>query len=85
MHKQVTPDQLQSWLADPVTKSYLDSMQYCLDKSKEHLASGKCVVPGNSDLSHYNHAFMSGRRDTLIETLDPKEFLGTYERPEVVA
>lgn len=83
MSKQVTPEQLQVWLADPVTNAYLDCMQYCLEQSREQLADGKGVVPASSDLTLYNQAILGSRRDTLIEALDPQKFLGDYEKPEV--
>ncbi len=83
MTKQVTQEQLDTWLADPVTQAYLECAQYCLDQTRKNLADGKGVIPNNADLTLFNHASIGGRRDTLIEVLSPKEFLGAYERPEV--
>lgn len=80
--KQVTPDQLENWLADPVTQAYLDCAQYCLEQAREHLADGKGLVPASADLTLHNHAYIAARRDTLVEVLNPQRFLGQYERAE---
>jgi hypothetical protein len=83
MTKQVTPEQLDIWLNDPVTQAYLDAMQYCHDQSREQLASSTAVDPSNSSTTLYNQGYLAGTRNALAEALNPQKFLGHYERAEV--
>jgi hypothetical protein len=84
MSKQVTPDQLDGWLNDPVTKAYLDSLDYCLRSSEKAISDGSLVDPANSDITQYNFAYSKGRREILLEAGNPAVILARYERPEVV-
>lgn len=81
-HKQVSVSQLEIWLADPVTKAYLESLQYCLTKAKETLAQGVFVDPQNTSTTQYNGGYLNGRRDTLTEFVDPALILARYEQSE---
>ena len=83
MYKQVTPEQLEIWLNDPVTKSYLDCLSYCHEAIRKQLADGSKIDPANSSLTQYNSGYASGCRDTLTEAMNPQHILGHYERPEV--
>ncbi len=83
MYKQVTPDQLDIWLSDPVTKSYLDCLNYCYEQLRKQLADGANVDPANSCATQYKSGYSSGARDMLKEAMNPQHILGTYERPEV--
>lgn len=83
MYKQVTPDQLDIWLSDPVTKSYLDCLSYCLEQMRKQIADGIAVDPTNSSVTQYNSGYSAGRRDTFNEALNPASIFALYERPEV--
>lgn len=83
MYKQVTPEQLEIWLADPVTKSYLDCLKYCHEAVRKQIADGNKVDPTNSSVTQYNMGYAAGCRDTLSEALNPQHIFGAYERPEV--
>ena len=80
MYKQVTPDQLDIWLSDPVTKSYLDCLSYCHEAISNH---GSKADPSNSSQTQYNAGYHAGCCNTLREALNPQLILGSYERPEV--
>ncbi len=83
MHKQVSPEQVDIWLQDPVTLAVLDSINYLLESAKKTLANSTGVDPSNAHLTLHNQGKLGGVRDTLMEISDIPSFLGKYERPEV--
>jgi hypothetical protein len=83
LYKQVSPEQVDLWLNDPVTKAYLDSLQYCLRKAQDTLADGSFIDPHNVSLTQYNAAYQRGRRELILEALNPKHIFAAYEQPEV--
>ena len=80
-YKQVSPEQVEVWLNDPVTKAYLEAMHYCKSAVEERMHSGALIDPRNNDLTCYNLAYSRGQRDLLGETESPLAFLAKYERP----
>jgi hypothetical protein len=79
-YKQVTPEQLEIWLSDPVTKAYLDCVNFCLEEAKEALSGAGFIDPHNTSLTQYNAATLKSRKDTLTEMSDAFVLLGRYER-----
>lgn len=82
MEKQVTPEQVELWLNDPVTKAYMESIAYCRTAIEDKAHSGTLIDPRNNDLTCHNLAYANGRRALLIELENPFVFLGAYEKPE---
>jgi hypothetical protein len=79
-HKQVTPEQLDIWLSDPVTKAYLECVNYCLEQAQKALADTGFIDPHNTSLTQYNAAVLKSRKETLIEMSDAFVLLGKYEK-----
>jgi hypothetical protein len=82
-YKQVSPEQVDLWLNDPVTKAYLEAVNYCKTAVETRMHEGGLIDPENNDLTCYNLAYCKGRRDMVLEAQNPLLFLATYERPEV--
>ena len=80
-YKQVSPEQVDLWLNDPVTKAYLEAVNYCKTAVEERMHNGTLLDPRNNDLTCYNLAYSRGQRDLLLETESPLLFLAKYERP----
>ena len=70
-YKQVSPEQVQIWLNDPVTIGFLDCVTYLKEKAEESMSSGRLIDPKNNDLTCHNIAYTNGMKDTLIEVSDP--------------
>lgn len=83
-YKQVSPEQVDLWLNDPVTKAYLEAVNYCKTAVETRMHSGGLIDPQNNDLTCYNLTYSRGQRDLLLETEDPVSFLAKYERPSTV-
>lgn len=83
MRKQVTPEQLEVWLADPVTQAYLDCVEYLKQQVDTLLSGGTFIDPTNTSLTQYNAASLHARKNALVEMGNPLVFLGNYEKPEV--
>jgi len=84
MYKQVTPEQLEIWLNDPVTKAYRECLEFLRTKVVMEGGSGKFIDPANNDLTCHNMAVSLGKQEAYAEALDPAQLLGDWERPEVV-
>ena len=78
-YPQVTPEQIQLWEADPVTKVYLQ----CLDwyhKDVEDKAKGDEIVDSsNADLSHALKHLNLGQQQGLSSSMDYPSLFDRYD------
>ncbi len=76
---QVTEDQISIWLASPVTKIYLQCLEWKTADNRDHAGSGTLTDSSNADLTHalLHRAF--GQQDGYKEAGKPEELMDFYQ------
>ncbi len=79
-YKQVSPEQVQIWLSDPVTVAYLGCLEFLKETAQTNLASGRLINPHNNDHTCHDIARANGMKDAFIGACDPVGLLAQYEQ-----
>lgn len=77
-HPQITTDQLDIWLANPVTKTYLKALGWKRDDQRESAGNGSIVDSSNADFTHAMIHQSLGQQEAYEKAADPKQLLGFY-------
>ena len=77
-YPQVTTDQIDIWLASPVTKAVLSCLEWKRDDTKDAAGSGKLTDSSNADLTHALLHRALGQQDAYDEARDPRALLEHY-------
>jgi len=75
---QVTEDQIEIWLANPVTKAYLRCLEWKRADKAEAAGTGKIVDSSNADLTHAMIHGSLGEQAAFKEAGEPEELLDHY-------
>ena len=78
-HPQVTEDQVEIWLANPVTKTLLQCFQWKFEDTRDAAGTGKLVDSGNADLTHAMLHRALGQQDIWQEAQQVEAVLEHYE------
>lgn len=77
-HPQVTQDQIDLWLAHPVTKAFLLCLEWKRDDTRDQAGTGKIVDSSNADLTHALIHRSLGQQDAYDEARAPVTLLDHY-------
>ncbi len=77
-YPQITPDQLELWLANPVTKGYLRCLSWKEADTVEQAGTGKLVDSSNADMTHAMLHRALGQQDALKEAALPEKLFDFY-------
>lgn len=75
---QVTEDQIQIWLHNPVTKAYLRCLEWKADDQRDLAGTGKLVDSSSADTTHALLHRALGQRDAYAEAQKPEKLLDFY-------
>jgi len=76
---QISKDQLDLWLANTVTKTYLEALSWKAADAQDALGTGAILDSSNSDLSHAMSHGALGKQDAYRDAAQPIELLEFYE------
>ncbi len=78
-HPQVTQEQIDLWLAQPVSKVFLSCLEFKRLDIRDAAGDGTLVDSSNADLTHavIHHAL--GQQAMLAEAADPRRLMEFYE------
>ena len=76
---QITEPQLEIWLVSPVTKAYLDCLEWKRADSIAAAGSGKLVDSSSADMTHGLLHRELGKQDGWLEAGKPEMLLDFYE------
>ena len=77
-YPQVTSDQVELWLANPVTKAYLRCLGWKEADTIEQAGTGKLVDSSNADMTHALLHRGLGQQDALKDAALPEKLLDFY-------
>ena len=77
-YPQVTSDQLELWLASPVTKAYLRCLAWKEADTVDQAGTGKLVDSSNADMTHALLHRSLGQQDALKDASLPEKLLDFY-------
>jgi hypothetical protein len=78
-HPQLTEDQLDIWLAQPVTKAYLAALLWRAGDAQDALGTGAIIDSSNAHLSHAMTHGALGKQDAYRDAAKPYELLDFYQ------
>ena len=78
-YPQITPAQLEIWMDSPVTKTYLQCLEWSADQIKEILGNGGMIDSSNSDLTHARLHSALGEKTGLLRATDPDIVMRTHK------
>ncbi len=75
---QVTENQLEIWLASPVTKAYLRCLEWKHADTIDNAGSGKLTDSSNADMTHAMLHRALGQQDAFVECGKVEKLLDFY-------
>lgn len=76
---QITEPQMEIWLASPVTKAYLQCLEWKRADNRDAAGSGKLVDSASADVTHAMLHRALGQQDGYLEAGKPETLLDFYE------
>lgn len=70
-YPQLTQDQIEIWMASPVTQIFIQCMQWHAKESVQHLGLGHVVDSSSADLTHAMTHRELGRQDAYAKAAQP--------------
>lgn len=70
LHPQVTPEQIQLWEADPVTKAYLQCLEWFNADVRDDASDGTIIDSACADLSHARIHINLGQQQGLVTAME---------------
>ena len=77
-YPQITPDQLDLWLASSTTKAYLRCLAWKTADTVEQGGTGRLVDSSNADMTHAMMHRNLGQQDAFKEAALPEKLLEFY-------
>jgi len=81
-YPQVTQDQIDLWLSNPVTKAYLDCIKWYCEEVTSTLGDGSCVDSSNADLTLSHIHLAMGQQQGLESAGDYIDLLSRFKMIE---
>ena len=77
-HPQVTPEQIQLWEADPVTKAYLKCLAWTREDVREDASDATIIDSACADLTHARIHINMGQQQGLVSAIDYGKLLSEF-------
>lgn len=81
-HKRISQDQLDIWMDNPVTRTYLQCLEWSAEQISEVLSKGGLVNPENNDHTSNRIHLALGNRIGLSHALNVKGAIIAHEMLE---
>ena len=82
-HKRLTQAQFDIWIDSPVTKLYLQCLEWSASQADEIVGNGSQIDSSNNDRSMNNIHGIMGQRIGLITASNPENLFNTHEMIEI--
>ena len=82
-HKRVTQPQFDLWIENPVTKAYLQCLNWSSEQQQEIVGSGGLVDTTNNDKSMNQIQYALGTSNGLQSAVNPLDHLHTHQMIEL--
>ena len=77
-HPQVTPEQIDLWLANPVTEAYFKCLGWFREDVRDEASNGAIVDSSSADLTHAMIHQNMGQQQALISASDHANLFSKY-------
>ena len=75
----VTPEQIEIWLDNPVTKAYLLSIDRCIEHLDDSLCNMSLIDSSNADLTMSGIHLTHGKKQGMDTASDPESLMKFYD------
>lgn len=82
-HKRITQAQMEIWLENSTTKTYLQCLKWSGEQVEEILGNGSHIDPTNNDLSMNRIHSVLGQKIGLVNASDPTSIFNIHEMLEL--
>jgi len=78
-HKRITQAQFDIWIDSPVTKTYLQCLEWSAEQNGEAMGNGSLLDISNNDLSMNRIQYANGVKFGLTSATDPMAHFKAHE------
>ena len=78
-HKRLSQAQFDIWIDNPVTKVYLQCLEWSAEQAEEIAGSGSLIDSSNNDLSMNHIHGVMGQKIGLTTASNPEQLLNTHK------